>query len=96
MTIYNFKESPKKLTDIANLILKYKKELFTAVTHDGIPLTNNKAEQGLRHLVLKRKNSFGTQSEDGNKTLQINLSVLLSLWRQNKTTFWLRFRELMM
>lgn len=93
--IYSFRESPKKLTDIANLILKYKKELFTAITHDGIPLTNNKAEQGLRHLVLKRKNSFGTQSENGNKTLEINLSVLLSLWRQSKADFWPRFRELM-
>ena len=93
--ISNFKESPKKLNNIANLMIKYKAELFTAVTHDGIPLTNNKAEQGLRHLVLKRKNSFGTQSDNGNKTLEINMSVLLSLWRQNKATFWPRFRELM-
>jgi transposase len=93
--VYNSRESFKKLTDIANLMLEYKKELFTCVTHDGIPLDNNKAEQGLRHLVLKRKNSFGTQSEKGNKTLEINLSVLLSLWRQNKATFWPQFRELM-
>lgn len=93
--IYHFKESPKKLTDVANLILKYKQELFTCVTHDGVPPENNKAEQGLRHIVLKRKNSFGTQSEAGNKTFEINMSVLLSLWRQNKTTFWPRFRELM-
>jgi transposase len=92
--IYDFKEVPKKLTNIANLMLKYKKELFTCVTHEGIPLTNNKAEQGLRHLVLKRKNSFGTQSEDGNTTLEINLSVLLSLWRENKSTFWSKFRAL--
>lgn len=93
--IYNFKESPKKLTDIANLILKYKHELFTCVTHEGIPLDNNKAEQGLRHLVLKRKNSFGTQSENGNKTLEVNMSVILSIWRQDKTTFWPKFHELM-
>lgn len=93
--IYQYDQSPKKLTNIANLILKYKQELFTCVTHDGIPPENNKAEQGLRHLVLKRKNSFGTQSDNGNKTLEINLSVLLSLWRQNKATFWPRFRELM-
>jgi len=93
--IYNFKESPKKLTDIANLILKYKHELFTCVTHEGIPLDNNKAEQGLRHLVLKRKNSFGTQSKKGNKTLEVNMSILLSLWRENKNIFWPKFRELM-
>lgn len=93
--IYCFKESPKKLTDVANLILKYKSELFTCVTHENIPPENNKAEQGLRHVVLKRKNSFGTQSEAGNKTFEINMSVLLSLWRQNKTTFWPKFRELM-
>jgi hypothetical protein len=92
--IHNFKESPKKLNDVANLMLEYKHELFTCITHEGIPPENNKAEQGLRHLVLKRKNSFGTQSEKGNKTLEINLSVLLSLWRQDKTTFWPRFREL--
>lgn len=93
--IYHYDQPLKKLTDIANLMLKYKRELFTCVTHDGIPPENNKAEQGLRHLVLKRKNSFGTQSEKGNKTLEINLSVLLSLWRQNKTAFWPKLRELM-
>lgn len=93
--IYQYGQSPKKLIDIANLMLKYKQELFTCVTHSGIPPENNKAEQGLRHLVLKRKNSFGTQSENGNKILEINLSVLLSLWRQSKEAFWPRFREMM-
>ncbi|MBU2579075.1 transposase, partial [Patescibacteria group bacterium] len=83
------------LTNLANLMEKYKKELFTCVVCKGVAPTNNKAEQKLRHLVLKRKNSFGTKSEKGNKVLSINLSVILSTWWQNKNNFFQKFNGLL-
>ncbi|MBU2578886.1 transposase, partial [Patescibacteria group bacterium] len=75
------------LTNLANLMEKYKKELFTCVVCKGVAPTNNKAEQKLRHLVLKRKNSFGTKSEKGNKILSINLSIILPAIGKTETIF---------
>jgi len=85
----------KKLINLVNLMKGYKKELFTCITCKGVAPTNNKAEQKLRHLVLKRKNSFGTKSEKGNKILSINLSVILSTWWQNRNNFFRKFNELL-
>jgi len=91
-----FKDPPKKLLDLANLLKEYKDSLFTCIIYPGVPAENNKAEQKIRHIVLKRKNCFGTQSDEGSKTFQTNVSVLLSLWWQNRSNFWPRFNELMM
>lgn len=94
-TILRFTSAPKKLIDLAKLMEKYLSELFTCLKHDNVPAENNKAEQKLRHLVLKRKNSFGTKTDKGNETFSINTSILLSLWWNDRTNFWPRFNELM-
>jgi len=94
--VAELKYSPKKLLDLANLLKEYKESLFTCIVYPCVPADNNKAEQKIRHIVLKRKNSFGTQSDDGSATFQTNVSVLLSLWWQNRANFWPRFNELMM
>lgn len=91
----NPKQSVKKLTNLAKLMRDYKKQLFTCITHEGVDMTNNKAERKLRHIVLKRKNCFGTKSEKGNRIMEINMSVLLSLWWNNRDRFFPKFRELM-
>ena len=85
----------KKLDDLANLMQEYKKELFVCVSNKGVSPTNNKAEQKLRHLVLKRKNSFGNKSDKGSRILSINMSVILSTWRQNKDNFFQTFNQLL-
>ena len=87
--------APKKLRDLGNLMLHYQEEMFVCLELPGIPPTNNKAEQKLRHLVLKRKNSFGTKTDKGSETFQINVSVLLSLWWNDRSHFWPRLHELM-
>lgn len=95
-TILNNALAPKKLIDLAKLMTKYLDELFTCLKYDNVPAENNKAEQKLRHLVLKRKNSFGTKTNKGNETFSINASVILSLWWNDRTNFWTKFNELMM
>ena len=89
------KQSVKKLTDLAKLMRTYKKQLFTCVTHEGVDTTNNKSERKLRHIVLKRKNCFGTKTEKGNQIMEVNMSVLLSIWWNDRDRFFPRFRELM-
>jgi len=94
--INNPKQSVKKLTDLAKLMKNYKKQLFTCISHEGVDMTNNKAERKLRHIALKRKNCFGTKTEKGNQIMEINMSVLLSLWWNNRNQFFSKFGELMM
>lgn len=74
---------------------EYRKELFTCVARKGVAPANNKAEQKLRHVVLKRKNSFGTKTEKGNKILSINLSVIMRLWRRHRDNFFSKFNQLL-
>lgn len=89
------RQSVKKLTDLAKQLRTYRNQLFTCVTHESVAATNNKAERKLRHIVLKRKNCFGTKTKRGNMIMEINMSVLLSLWWNNREQFFPKFKELM-
>ena len=59
-----------------------KKFLFTFLRHQGVPPTNNHAEQSIRHMVIFRKTSFGTRSESGLKTHSILPSLVQTARRQ--------------
>ncbi len=75
-------DDPLKLAKIKKRLRERKEQYFTCVIREGIPTDNNKAERALRHLVLKRKISFGSKTQAGADTLSIIASVLLSLkWR---------------
>jgi transposase len=86
-------DDPAKVARIKKRLRQQKELYFTCVLNEGIPPDNNKAERSLRHLVLKRKISFGSKTERGAETLSILASVILSLWWTRPKTF---FRELMM
>ena len=78
---------PLKLKRIKKRLLEQKECNFVCITHKGIPADNNKAERALRHLVLKRKNSYGSKTQKGADTMSILYSVLLSSWWESKETF---------
>jgi hypothetical protein len=59
-----------------------KKFIFTFLRHQGVPPTNNHAEQSIRHLVIFRKICFGTRSEKGLKTHSIIPSLIQTARRQ--------------
>lgn len=64
------------------LIGTERKNLFTFLRIPGVPPTNNHAEQSLRHMVIFRKLSFGTRSEEGLKTHSILPSLVQTARRQ--------------
>jgi transposase len=68
---------------------------FTCLLRPDIPATNNKAEQLLRHAVIKRKLSFGFNAQRGADTASVLFSVLLSLWRRSKQNFFAGYRQLL-
>jgi transposase len=61
--------------------------LWTFVDSPGIGPTNNDAERALRHAVIWRKLSFGTQSETGNRFVETMLTVIETCRQQQRNTF---------
>ena len=56
--------------------------LFASV--EGIEPTNNAAERAIRPAVLWRKNSFGSQSEEGSLFVSRMLTIVTSLRSQKR------------
>ena len=60
------------------------------VDSEGVEPTNNAAEQALRHAVIWRKLSFGTQSASGSRFVERMLTVIETCRRQNRNVYaWL-------
>ncbi|MCL5782232.1 MAG: IS66 family transposase [Patescibacteria group bacterium] len=75
---------PAKLIRIKEQISARSDNYLTCLLHKDVACDNNAAERSLRHLVLKRKISFGSFKEKTAETLAILASVLLSR-KQNGT-----------
>ena len=61
-------------------IERFIKELFVFVAEPDVPSDNNPAERSLRHLVISRKISGGTRSEQGTES-KMTLASLFGTWR---------------
>lgn len=74
-----------KLAGMAEAILKLETCMWTFVEHPGVEPTNNAAERALRHAVIWRKTSFGTQSARGTVFVERMLTVVTSLRLQGRS-----------
>lgn len=72
----------KKLSRIKGQIRERGEHYLTCLQYPHVASDNNLAERSLRHLVLKRKVSFGSYSEKTADTLAVLLSVLMSYKRR--------------
>ena len=61
-------------------IERHIKELFVFVAEPDVPADNNPAERSLRHLVISRKVSGGTRSEQGTQS-KMTLASIFGTWR---------------
>jgi transposase len=69
---------------------KHREHLWTFVDVEGVEPTNNAAERALRHAVIWRKLSFGTQSAAGSRFVERMLTVIETCRRQARNAFaWL-------
>lgn len=69
---------------------EHRERLWTFVDVPGVEPTNNAAERALRHAVIWRKLSFGTQSAAGSRFVERMLTVLETCRRQGRNAFaWL-------
>jgi len=61
--------------------------LWTFVRCEGIEPTNNAGERALRHAVIWRKLSFGTQSAAGSRFVETMLTVIETCRQQRRSAF---------
>ena len=73
-----------KPAGMAKQMLRFEDALWTFVRIDGLEPTNNSAERAIRHAVLMRKSSFGTDSEAGSRYVECMLTVITSLRIQER------------
>lgn len=73
-----------KTAGMAAEILKLEGAMWTFVQIEGLEPTNNFGERTIRHAVMYRKTSFGTQSPDGSRFVERILTTVTTLKQQNR------------
>ena len=77
----------ERLVGMCRELYAHRDWLWTFLDHDGVEPTNNASERSLRHAVIWRKLSFGTQSERGSRFVETMLSVIETCRQQNRNVF---------
>ena len=66
---------------------EHRQWLWTFLQHEGVEPTNNAGERSLRHAVIWRKLSFGTQSAAGSRFVETMLTVIETCRQQHRNAF---------
>jgi transposase len=77
----------KRVSGFCKELWEHREHLWTFVEVEGVQPTNNAAEQALRHAVIWRKLSFGTQSASGSRFVERLLTVIETCRRQRRHVF---------
>jgi transposase len=76
-----------RLTGMCRELYDHRAWLWTFVDVEGVEPTNNAAERSLRHAVIWRKLSFGTQSPAGSRFVETLLTVIETCRQQHRSVF---------
>ncbi len=76
--------SSRKAAATCRDLYDHRASLWRFVRNEGACPTNNASEQALRHAVLWRKSSGGTDSEEGSRFVERILTVLATCRRQGR------------
>ena len=76
-----------RLAGMCAPLYQHRAWLWTFVDKPGIEPTNNASERALRHAVIWRKLSFGTQSAAGSRFVETILTVVETCRQQNRCLF---------
>ena len=76
-----------RLMGMCDELYQHREWLWTFLEHQGLEPTNNTAERALRHGVIWRKLSFGTQSEAGSRFVETALTVIETCRQQGRSVF---------
>jgi transposase len=76
-----------RLSGMCQELYDHRKWLWTFLDVDGVEPTNNASERSLRHAVIWRKLSFGTQSAAGSRFVETILTVVETCRQQSRSVF---------
>ena len=68
-------------------LYEHRRWLWTFLRQEGVEPTNNAGERSLRHAVIWRKLSFGTQSATGSRFVETMLTVIETCRQQRRNAF---------
>lgn len=68
-------------------LLELEPAMWTFVSNPDVEPTNNRAERDIRHPVVWRRSSFGTDSPTGSRFVERVLSVVQTCKRQGRRAF---------
>ena len=77
----------RRLVGMCRELYDHRDWLWTFVGVDGVEPTNNASERALRHAVIWRKLSFGTQSAAGSRFVETMLTVIETCRQQQRHVF---------
>jgi transposase len=77
----------ERLVGMCDELYDHRQWLWTFLDHENVEITNNAGERALRHAVIWRKLSFGTQSASGSRFLETMLTVIETCRQQERNTF---------
>lgn len=76
--------SNKRVASLCKGLIRDEVSLWTFIRHTATEPTNNDAERALRHAVIWRKTSYGTDSERGSRFVERMLTVVATLRLQGR------------
>ncbi len=76
-----------RLTGMCEELHGHRDWLWTFIDQEAVEPTNNASERSLRHAVIWRKLSFGTQSESGSRFTERMLTVIETCRQQSQSAF---------
>jgi len=76
-----------QLVGMCRELYEHRRWLWTFLDDEGVEPTNNGSERALRHAVIWRKLSFGTQSRAGSRFVETMLTVIESCRQQSRNVF---------
>ncbi len=82
-----FANASDSFSRFADRLLEHFQKFFLFTRYEGVESTNNAAERALRHIVLWRKTSYGTQSELGSQFMERSVSIFQTLKKQGRDIF---------
>lgn len=77
----------ERLTGMCQQLVDHRDWLWTFLEVAGVEPTNNAGERALRHAVIWRKLSFGTQSAAGSRFVETLLTVVETCRQQKRNAF---------
>lgn len=76
-----------RFVGMCNELYDHRDWLWTFLNVEGVQPTNNASERALRHAVIWRKLSFGTQSAAGSRFVETILTVVETCRQQTRNAF---------